>query len=198
MGRPSDDITAMTASHRRLEAALAGLDDAAVGRPSLLPEWTVGHLVTHLARNADSNTRRLEGAIADEVRDQYVGGAAGRETDIQAGAGRSAAELVADVHQSNARLETVIAEVPDDAWGRLGRSLMGVEQPAEILPFTRWREVEVHHVDLGLGYSWADWPEALADRWLPEVLATLPHRADRTALLAWALRRGPVPDLEKW
>ena len=25
------------------------------------------------------------------------------------------------------------------------------------LPFIRWREVAVHHADMGIGYSWADW-----------------------------------------
>ena len=25
------------------------------------------------------------------------------------------------------------------------------------LPFVRWREVAVHHADIGIGYSWVDW-----------------------------------------
>jgi hypothetical protein len=27
------------------------------------------------------------------------------------------------------------------------------------LLFVRWREVCVHHADLGLGYTWADWDD---------------------------------------
>jgi len=32
------------------------------------------------------------------------------------------------------------------------------------LPFRRWREVEVHLVDLGIGLTPADWPQELVDR----------------------------------
>jgi maleylpyruvate isomerase len=42
--------------------------------------------------------------------------------------------------------------------------------------WTRWREVEVHHVDLGLGYAASEWPVAFVTRGLGEVLAELPAR----------------------
>ncbi len=42
--------------------------------PSLLPEWSDGHVLTHLARNADSVVRRMEGAARGELVDQYPGG----------------------------------------------------------------------------------------------------------------------------
>jgi maleylpyruvate isomerase len=64
--------------------------------------------------------------------------------------------------------------------------------------FSRWREVEVHHVDLGLGYEPTDWPAELVARWLPTVVRELPDRTDPTALLAWALGRGPAPALGPW
>src|SRR5919206_1227017 len=84
-------------SHGRVVSTLSGLTDTAARRPSLLPGWTVGHVATHLARNADSHVRLLEAARRGEVADQYPGGAAQREAEIEAGAGRPAAELVADV-----------------------------------------------------------------------------------------------------
>ena len=37
-------------AHRRLYAALESLDDETARRASLLPSWTVGHVLTHLAR----------------------------------------------------------------------------------------------------------------------------------------------------
>jgi uncharacterized protein (TIGR03083 family) len=49
-------------SHARLRRTLAGLTDAGARRPSLLPGWTVGHVLTHLARNGDSHVRMLDGA----------------------------------------------------------------------------------------------------------------------------------------
>ena len=68
-------------------ATSSGLDDATVARSSRLPRWTVGHVPTHLARNADAHVRMLEGAAAGEITDQYEGGA-GRSAEIEAGAGR--------------------------------------------------------------------------------------------------------------
>ena len=87
------------------------------------------------------------------------------------------------------------ATFPADRWDHSCRSVYGTEHPVGTLPFQRMREVEVHHVDLGLGYTPAHWPPELASRWLPEVVDGLAARTDPTALLAWTLRRGPAPDL---
>ena len=61
-------------SHARLALTLAGVTDTDARRPSLLPGWSVGHVLTHLARNADSHVRMLEAAAVGEVADQYPGG----------------------------------------------------------------------------------------------------------------------------
>ena len=108
-------LDGVRAAHRTLLAALAGLDDAAARRPSLLPGWTVAHAVTHIARNADSNTWVLEGALDGEERVQYPGGQAMREGDIAAGAGRSATDLVADLRAACERLEATYGEMTPDA-----------------------------------------------------------------------------------
>ena len=44
---------------------LRGLTDDEARRPSLLPGWTVGHVLTHLARNADGVRGMIEGATRD-------------------------------------------------------------------------------------------------------------------------------------
>jgi maleylpyruvate isomerase len=192
------DIEGCRESHRRLLKAIDGLTDEHARRPSLLPGWTVGHVLTHLARNADSVVRRLEGAARGEIVDQYPGGAAGRAADIDNGADRSAADLVADVAGTCAAVETTCDSVPPDAWGNLTRAVGGEEEPAHRVVFSRWREVEVHHVDLGLGYSPADWPADLVGAWLPPLVRSLPDRTDPNALLAWILGRGPAPELTSW
>lgn len=74
----------------------------------------------------------------------------------------------------------------------------GRQVPATHLPFARWREVEIHLVDLGLGHRAADWPQPLVERWLPELLERLPTRTDPAALMAWVLGRGPAPELRPW
>src|SRR6478752_9432859 len=105
MDTPGADIDLCRRAHARLSAVVATLDDDAVRSPSLLPGWSVGHVLTHLARNADSVLRRLEGARHDEVVDQYPGGPEARNAEIEAGAERSTDELRADVEATGAAVE---------------------------------------------------------------------------------------------
>ena len=184
-------------SHIRLGMTITRLTDDDARRPSLLPGWTVGHVLTHLARNADSHVRLLEGAARGEVADQYAGGDAQRAADIEAGAGRPAAELAADVLEAAARLERTWDNTPEEVW-RIGegRVSSGVWAVAE-LPFRRWREVEVHHVDLDLGYGPADWPDAYVEEELARTVAGL-DGGDRRRLLAWLVGRAGVPKLGAW
>jgi maleylpyruvate isomerase len=164
-----------------------------------LPGWTVGHVLTHLARNADSVVRRLTAAADGRTVEQYAGGDAGRSAGIEAGAGRPAAELVADVLAADAAVDRLVGGLPGEVWERpVLRSGAGGTVPAERLLYSRWREVEVHHVDLGLEYTPADWPAALVARMLPGLIAGLADRADPAALAAWALDRGPAPTLTGW
>src|SRR5437763_14008235 len=192
---PEREIAGIREADAKLLATIQGLDDDAVRRPSLLPGWSVGHLLTHIARNGDSVVRRLDGALRGEVVDQYVGGPAGREAEIEEGAHRPAAELVDDIRRTNAAVDEICARMPVEAWGRLTRSVTGSELPASRVALSRWREVEVHHVDLGLGYTPRDWPADMVDVCLPGVLATLPRRTDPAALMAWIMNRGPAPDV---
>jgi maleylpyruvate isomerase len=181
----------------RLLATLDGLDDATARRPSRLPEWTIGHVVTHLARNADSHVRMLEGAIAGRVADQYEGGLQGRAAAIAAGAEMPAAELVADLNRAIDDLDVTWRRVPPEVWatgqGRMGN---GELCPCAEMPARRWREVEIHRVDLGLGVEPADWPDTYVELELPKALAELPDRlspADRATLLAWLVGRVEAP-----
>jgi maleylpyruvate isomerase len=158
--RPDDDIGGAADAHKRLLGTLAGLTDEMAAGPSLLPGWTVGHVLTHLARNADSLTGLCEAAQEDRVGVQYPGGPAQRTADIEAGAGRPATALGVDVADSAARLERAWAHTGNRAWDE-GRAEMttGVVPLGDVV-FRRWRETEVHHADLGLDYTAADWPEA--------------------------------------
>ena len=87
-------------------------------------------MLTHVARNADSVVRRLEGAARGELLDQYAGGLEQRRADIEAGAGRPAAELVADVVATSAAVARVMAELPKRS---LGRALAYVARRGRVL-----------------------------------------------------------------
>ncbi len=191
------------AAHARLLATLDGLDDATAAAPSRLAGWTVGHVLSHLARQADGHVRMLDAAAAGDVADQYDGGPEGRAAEIEAGAGRPAVELVADVAATIERLEAVWDRTDAAVWAHgFGRGTFGDLQPCADLPFRRWREVEVHHADLGLDFEPSHWTATFVDTELPRSLAALPARLsleDRRRLLAWLLGRSPLPpDLPPW
>jgi maleylpyruvate isomerase len=195
-GTPTTLIDGCAAAQATLLAGLAGLRDDVARGPSLLPGWTVGHVLTHIARNADSVVWRLEGAAAGELRDQYPGGLAQRAGDIEAGAGRPAAELVRDVERTSAAVERVMAALPPAAWDAPSRTSKGVVETSRDAALSRWREVVVHHGDLGLGP--VPFPPALVEAWLPRELPRLAERSDPAALLAWIIGRGDPPVLSPW
>ncbi len=203
------DIAGATAAHARLEAELAHLTDEQVVQPSLLPGWTVGHVVTHLARNADSHVLMFEAANRGEVGAQYPGGVEQRNADIEAGAARPADEQRADLAAAHRRLHAAWASTTSEGWRGEGLSVFGAV-PVDDLPFRRWREAVVHLAVLGLTSTWHDWPteyvrlevSRMAMLWSsrkPMGLTTLPAIA--VALpdherLAWLLGRTEVAGLE--
>lgn len=197
MARPTSDIEALHRSHARLHSAVERLAHRSESEPTRLPGWTVGHLLTHIARNADSVVRRLDAAARGEYVEQYVGGAAGRAAEIDRGAGRPFEEIVADLVAADDHLDQVLHDTADQTWDALVEFL-GKPAPASELPFARLREVEIHHVDLGSGYRPADWPADMVERMLPRALEALPDRANGADLLAWTLGRGDAPDLPPW
>lgn len=194
---PRTEVEGCRLAHIKLRSAIAGLTDEQVASASLLPDWTVGHVLTHVARNADGMSRRISAALRGESVEQYAGGSAGRAAEIEAGAARTAGEIVADVGSTAERLDSLFATMPEDVWDTPVRTVGGGEHAVSMLPFRRWREVEVHLVDLGMG-STADWPSDLVEAALPRLTATLADRCDQRALMAWALGRGAAPELRPW
>ncbi|MDX2599375.1 maleylpyruvate isomerase family mycothiol-dependent enzyme [Streptomyces caniscabiei] len=149
------DLASVREATDRLLTAAARLDNAAVTQPSRLPGWTRGHVLAHLARNADALVNVLEG------RPMYVSGDA-RDADIERDAPRPLKTQLADVRDSAGRFQDA-ASVPQD-WSRTVELRGGVLDTAARLPFRRWIEVELHHVDLGIGYELEDLPEEFAQR----------------------------------
>ena len=88
-------IDAVVASTHALQHSLESLTDEQCREPSLLPDWTRGHVLTHLARNADALRNLVHWARTGEKTRMYPSREA-RSADIEAGSGRSADELRAD------------------------------------------------------------------------------------------------------
>jgi maleylpyruvate isomerase len=133
---------------------------------------------------------------------------AARDSDIEAGAGRPAGELAADVRDSAERLHAALAGLgtaPEEALLRLvvfGPPRPGADpdSPASALPNRRRQEVEIHHVDLGLGYGPADWPADFVERTLMFVHArsgAVDVVGEPAEVLAWRLGRGGGPSVRR-
>jgi maleylpyruvate isomerase len=156
-------------STRRLLETVAAADPRT---PSLLPGWSRGHVVAHLARNADAQRRLIAGALRGREVEQYPDG---REREIELGAGRGGAELLADLRTASEALDEVWKSLAPAEWelvcatAHARRTLRGGVS-------ARWREVEVHHVDLDAGYGPADWPAEFVREFLPRTVLGMPAR----------------------
>ncbi|MEU3773921.1 maleylpyruvate isomerase family mycothiol-dependent enzyme [Streptomyces sp. NPDC032472] len=171
------DLRSVREATDRLLTAVAKLDNAALAEESLLPGWSRGHVLAHLSRNADALVNVLAG------RPMYESGEA-RDADIERDAPRPLDAQLADLRATH---EGFLAETGrDQDWSRTVELRNGVTDLASNVPFRRLVEIELHHVDLNVGYELSDLPEEftdreiafLADRWsgrpgVPPVTLTL-------------------------
>jgi maleylpyruvate isomerase len=177
MDEVKNSLDRIAAATDRLLATAGTLGDAQMREPSLLPGWTRGHVLTHIARNADGLGNLLRWARTGTEIPMYASAEA-RNADVKAGAGRSAADLAADVRESAAAFAAGVPTLSGDAWTVLVRALHGPPFPAFGALERRLSEVEIHHVDLNAGYAPGDWPEDFLIEALPRVAASFAGRED--------------------
>ncbi|AGL17444.1 maleylpyruvate isomerase family mycothiol-dependent enzyme [Actinoplanes sp. N902-109] len=173
MRSSAEQRTALLADIAEATTALlhtaARLDDPALRAPSLLPGWTRGHVLTHLARNADGGTRLLTGGR------EYPSPAA-RAAAIEAGSTRPAAEQLHDLRTSADRFAAACHARPHTAWDTMLTWTTGRQRPAwRTLP-ARLSEVHLHHTDLDAGYRPHDWPAGFVTTQLATVVSAFAGR----------------------
>ncbi len=135
--------------------------------PSRLPDWTRGHVATHIARNADGIVRLAQWALTGKRLDMYASPEQ-RANEIEAGAGRSGLDLQIDMDTSAGRLSSAFDELDGaEAWDAVVEMSRGVRVPARLTPLARLLEVVIHHVDLDIGYEITDIDTQTAE-WLLE------------------------------
>ncbi|WP_431783940.1 maleylpyruvate isomerase family mycothiol-dependent enzyme [Streptomyces chumphonensis] len=166
MTSPQHDVAALRESTDALLAALEKHADGPTGpdalltEPSHLPGWTRGHVLAHLARNADALVNVLEG------RPMYVSAEA-RDADIERDAPRPLAAQLDDLRATARRLDEVLARYASGdggAWEQTVELRNGVTDRAGAIPFRRQVEVELHHLDLDLGHGPDALPAAFTER----------------------------------
>jgi maleylpyruvate isomerase len=114
-----------------------------------------------------------------------------------AGAACEPDELVSALERALGDLEAAWVALDDRLWEGLGLMTAGPRTMTQILGH-HLRNVEVHHVDLDVGYLPSDRPEVFVEEELIRRMDALPARADHAELLAWLLGRGAAPDLAPW
>ncbi|KAA8891043.1 maleylpyruvate isomerase family mycothiol-dependent enzyme [Nocardia colli] len=142
-----------------------GNDD--VAEASLLPGWSRGHVLAHLARNADSLLNLLLWAHTGVEILQYASMYL-RDFDIDAGAPRPAAEQLVDNEAATKRWLALANSLTEDTWHAEVRTRQGRPIPASEVRWMRLQEVEIHHVDLNVGYTPTDWPAPFTARILQQ------------------------------
>lgn len=176
----ADQVQGSTGRYLRI---LDTLTDAGRREPSLLPGWTRGHVVAHVA-----HVGLAAASVLDEMR-------RGRDPVYYPSPERRAADIEELAIGDLDRLRTVSLE----AAGRFREALDAVlergvdalaDRRARTFPdagrtmdvhetvLTRWREVEIHHADLAGGYGPADWPSSFTDYLLEVVVADRDEECD--------------------
>ncbi|HYH35244.1 MAG TPA: maleylpyruvate isomerase family mycothiol-dependent enzyme, partial [Nocardioides sp.] len=157
------DLDHLVVAGQRLVRSVDGLTGDDWSAPSLLPEWSRAHVVAHLALNGEALRDVLVGVVEGEPVPMYASQEQ-RDTDIEELAGAERAELRERLLASTTTFVEAAQAVPPDAWaGRFERTPGGQSLPLDAVPLMRVREIEIHHVDLGVGYSPGDWPEGFAE-----------------------------------
>jgi len=142
----------------RVLESVTTLSDEQVRAPSLLPGWTRGHVLAHIARNADGLRNLLTWARTGVETPQYASSEA-RDAEIAKGADQSASGHAEDIAASAKSFADLARELPADAWLAEVHGIKGPAHPAWFTLERRLFELEVHHVDLYAGYRSGDWPD---------------------------------------
>lgn len=150
-------------SSARLVRGVDALTDEQYAEPSLLPGWTRAHVVAHLALNSEALTGALRGVVAAEPVPMYASQEA-RDADIEELAGAGPADLRERLLAGVTELDDALTALPDERLDtRIERTPASAETfAAGAVPTMRWREVEIHHADLGAGYDRSAWPVEFA------------------------------------
>ena len=154
----------LTAATRRLIRTVDTMADPAYAEPSLLPDWTRGNVVAHLTLNAEGLAAALRGLTEGRSVPMYASLEA-RTADVATLGSAEPEAIRSRLLGAVTDFTHAVKAVPEEAQDVELERVPGVPAfRAGEVPLMRHREVEIHHADLGLAYTHADWPPAFAVR----------------------------------
>jgi len=166
---------ASTALHEMVEA----MDDTAMHGPSRLAGWTRGHVVSHLARNADGLVNLLSWARTGIEHPMYAS-TVDREADIEEGAHRLARVQQEDLWAAHQRFLAAADGLADDDWSAKVTDRRGGAVVASFVPWARLTEIVVHLVDLDVGVDFDRVAELVGPQAEPFIDYVVTRYAGRT------------------
>ena len=172
MRRPDRELSWVADGQALFEHTVMRLDD--LRGPSRLPGWTRGHVVTHVARNAEGLGRLVAWARTGIETPMYLSAEA-RDAAIEAGAGRAKTEQLDDLRRAGAAFAASAQELSPNQWEATVATRHG-PMPAARVPWARVRELWLHLVDLDAGVEIDEIPDDIASMLVRDVAAWMHTR----------------------
>jgi len=195
---PDPVVPQLESATRRLIRTVDAMADFQFAEPSLLPGWTRGHVVAHLTLNAEGLSGALEGVREGRSVPMYASQEA-RDGDIEKLSGLAPSQLLERFLASTTQIHHAVVELPDELYGGRIERTPGSERvfTAGRVGEMRLREVEIHHADLDLDYTFSDWPTSFTELLLDsraKVHDEAPFTANAADLArSWAFGEGDGP-----
>ena len=182
-------VNALADATNRLVRTVDSMTDEQYAEPSLLPGWTRAHVVAHLALNAEGLGGAVHGLNIGEPAPMYESNEA-RDADIEEVAALSPTKLRERLLSGAGLFTDAIAHLSEDGWqDEIERVPGGMHFTVASIPARRRTEVEVHHADLGLAYTSADWPGDFCAAFIQVMSARLEEHGDGFTVVATDLNR---------
>ncbi|KHL00572.1 hypothetical protein LK10_19410 [Sinomonas humi] len=183
------------------------LTDESVLQPSELPGWTRGHVLAHIEGISAAVARQVEYARRGEKVELYDGGQQARDQAIEDGAHATADEHRERVGAALGRVLDAFAALEPSEWDAPVRFRNGVVRDAG---FALWRELVIHHSDLGTGCNQQEWSSGFCHHLLGfleprvpegETFILRPHHGEEIRLgegTDGVILEGRLQDLAAW
>lgn len=167
------------------------LTDAELTEPSLLPGWSRASLVAHVGYNARALTRLCEWAATGVETPMYASPEQ-RLAEIVNGSTLPARALRNLFLHSEVHLNVEWRDLTDEAWDNEVRTAQGRTVAVRETAWMRTREVWIHAVDLDNDGSFLDFPAAVLDRLISDVVGMWRTRGESLDLTLAPVDRADV------
>jgi maleylpyruvate isomerase len=161
-GVVSEHLELVHDATQNLVQTVDGLTDSQWAEPSLLPGWTRAHVIAHLTLNAHGMIDAVEGQRQGKPIPMYASDAS-RDSDINELATVDPDKVRERFFASTTALRDHLEALTPALGVRVvERTPGGPTFALNELVTMRWREVEIHHADLGSAFTQRDWSPEFA------------------------------------